>query len=69
MTNLLILPVMIPLGFALLSLVFPRRASPIGITALVSTLAASAWLAWRVELDGSQLLALGGWEPGLGIAL
>ena len=69
MTNLLILPVMIPLGFALLSLVFPRHASRIGIAALVSTLVASAWLAWRVERDGSQLLALGGWEPGLGIAL
>jgi formate hydrogenlyase subunit 3/multisubunit Na+/H+ antiporter MnhD subunit len=69
MNNLLILPVMIPLGFALLSLVFPRRSSAIGITALVMTLMASAWLAWRVHTDGSLLLALGGWEPGLGIAL
>ena len=69
MNNLLTLPVMIPLGFSLLALLWPRRASSIGILALLATLLASAWLAWRVAGSGPMLLALGGWEPGLGIAL
>jgi len=69
MNNLLTLPVMIPLGFSLLALLWPRRATPVGILALLATLLASAWLTWRVSGNGPMLLALGGWEPGLGIAL
>ncbi|MGD8234637.1 MAG: proton-conducting transporter membrane subunit [Chromatiales bacterium] len=69
MNNLLTLPVMLPLGFSLLALLWPRRASSIGILALLATLLASAWLTWRIAGSGPMLLALGGWEPGLGIAL
>ena len=69
MNNLLTLPVMLPLGFSLLALLWPRRASSIGILALLATLLASAWLTWSIAGSGPMLLALGGWEPGLGIAL
>ena len=69
MSNLPALPVMLPLGFALLALLFPRRAPQLGITGLLATLLASAWLAWHVSAGEPLVLELGGWERGLGIAL
>ena len=55
MSNLPALSVMLPLGFALLALLFPRRAQLLGIIGLLLTLAASAWLAWRVATEGPLL--------------
>ena len=69
MSNLLALPVMLPLGFSLVAMIAPRRAATIGILALLATTVASAALIWRVAREGTLMLALGGWEPGLGIAL
>ena len=69
MNNLMVLPIMLPLLAALLAVVWPRRASYIGITASLVTLVAIILLLQRVANEGTLLLALGGWTPGLGIAL
>ena len=69
MNNLLIWPIMLPLLAALVAVVWPRKASHIGITASLATLVAIVLLLQRVANEGTLLLALGGWTPGLGIAL
>lgn len=65
----LIWPVAIPLLASLLTLVFPRRVNTIGIVATAASLLAVIMLAWWVAGHGAMTLALGGWAPGLGIAL
>jgi len=69
MTDPLVWPVLLPLIAALFALVWPRRAAAIAVTGMAATLAASVWLLWRVAEQGSLVHALGGWQPGLGIAL
>lgn len=69
MHNLIVWPIMLPLLAALAAFVWPRRADRIGIAACVATLAAVVPLLWQVANKGPLLLALGGWTPGLGIAL
>ncbi len=69
MSELLIWPIATPLAAALLALLWPSRAASIGIVAAGLTLFSTIALAWRVSRDGVLELALGGWSPGLGIAL
>jgi formate hydrogenlyase subunit 3/multisubunit Na+/H+ antiporter MnhD subunit len=67
--SLLIWPVALPLAASLVALLWPRRSGWIGITASFATLVAVALLIWRVTAEGPLIHTLGGWEPGLGIAL
>ncbi|SEL33590.1 multisubunit sodium/proton antiporter, MrpD subunit [Stigmatella aurantiaca] len=72
MTNLLILPVLIPLAAAALSLLLParaglRRALALGATAALTGVA--AWLLSAVWHQGVQVLRVGGWEAPVGITL
>lgn len=67
--DILFWPVAIPLLASLLTLACPRRANAIGIVATALSLTAVALLAWQVVVAGALTLALGGWAPGLGIAL
>ncbi|MEJ2454671.1 MAG: proton-conducting transporter membrane subunit [Candidatus Thiodiazotropha sp.] len=69
MSDLLIWPIVTPLAAALLALVWPSRATSIGIVAAGLTLLSTLRVAWQVSRDGVLELALGGWSPGLGIAL
>ncbi len=69
MNSLLVWPVALPLVAALRALLWPRRARWIGVAASVATLVAVVLLTWRVAAEGPLIHALGGWEPGLGIAL
>ena len=69
MDNLLVWPVVIPLLAALLALLLPARSSQIGVAGTALALLAVVLLASRVIDLGVMELALGGWEPGLGIAL
>ncbi len=69
MNNLIIWPIMLPLLAALGAVVWPRKASHIGITASLATLVAVILQLQQVASEGTLLLALGGWTPGLGIAL
>jgi formate hydrogenlyase subunit 3/multisubunit Na+/H+ antiporter MnhD subunit len=68
-SSLLVWPVALPLAASLAALLWCRRAAWIGLTASVGTLAAVVALAWQVAAEGSLMHALGGWDPGLGIAL
>jgi formate hydrogenlyase subunit 3/multisubunit Na+/H+ antiporter MnhD subunit len=69
MTELLIWPVALPLLASLLTLVFPRRADILGSLAGVAVLVSVTWLVQAVMANGMMSVALGGWQPGLGIAL
>lgn len=69
MHSLLIWPVALPLAGSLLALVWPRRGDVIGVAATAATLVASAMVVGRVAAQGTLEHALGGWTPGLGIAL
>jgi multicomponent Na+:H+ antiporter subunit D len=67
--SLLIWPLALPLAGSLAALAWPRRSNWIGVAAGVATLAAAVLLVQRVVIEGTLTHALGGWEPGLGIAL
>ncbi|MET0066914.1 MAG: proton-conducting transporter membrane subunit [Candidatus Thiodiazotropha sp.] len=69
MTELLVWPIVTPLVAALLVLLWPSRAASLGIAAAVLTLLSTFAVVWEVSRDGVLELALGGWSPGLGIAL
>ncbi len=69
MNSLLIWPVALPLSAALAALLWPRRSALTGVAAGAATLAAAVLLTWRVAAEGPLTQTLGGWEPGLGIAL
>lgn len=69
MNSLPVLPVILPLAAALLAALMPRRCAWIGVTASLATSVASGLLTWQVASRGTLVVALGGWEPGLGIAL
>ncbi|MES9862947.1 MAG: proton-conducting transporter membrane subunit [Candidatus Thiodiazotropha sp. LLP2] len=69
MNNLLVWPVVLPLLGALLALLWPRRSTWIGVAGSGLSLLAVLLLTMRVAEDGVLELALGGWSPGLGIAL
>ncbi|MEW8212165.1 MAG: oxidoreductase, partial [Candidatus Thiodiazotropha taylori] len=69
MNNLLIWPVAAPLLSALLALLWPRRSSWIGVLGTALSLLAVVLVSRQVIESGAIELALGGWSPGLGIAL
>lgn len=69
MHSLLIWPVALPLMGSLLALLWPRRADAVGVAASAAALAAAALIVARVVDQGTLTHALGGWAPGLGIAL
>ena len=69
MNSLLIWPVALPLAAALAALVWPRRSAWIGVAAGLATLLTVALLLRLVAAEGTLIHALGGWAPGLGIAL
>lgn len=69
MNSLLVWPVALPLVGALTAFLWPRRSASIGVAASVATLVAVILVTWRVAADGPLVHSLGGWEPGLGIAL
>jgi len=69
MNNLLVWPIMLPLMAALVTTVWPRQGNRVGIAAGLTTLVVVVLLLSRVANEGPLLLTLGGWTPGLGIAL
>ena len=69
MSSLPVWSIMLPLAAALLAFAFPRRSAVIGITAVVGTVLVAVITTREVAVSGTILHALGGWEPGLGIAL
>lgn len=69
MNSLPVWPIILPLSAALLAVVWPRRSAWIGISASLATVFATLLLVWQVASQGPVIHALGGWEPGLGIAL
>ncbi|MES9850641.1 MAG: proton-conducting transporter membrane subunit [Candidatus Thiodiazotropha sp. L084R] len=69
MNNLLIWPVAVPLLCALLALLWPNRSTWIGVVGSGLSLLVVLLLSMRVAENGVMALALGGWSPGLGIAL
>jgi len=69
MNDVLIWPIVLPLLASLLTLTFPRQADRLGIVASVAALVSVVWLLQTVYTNGMVSVALGGWQPGLGIAL
>ena len=69
MNNLLIWPIVLPLLATLAVVVWPRRSDLIGLAASLAVLLAVVLVLQRISNEGTLLLALGGWAPGLGIAL
>jgi formate hydrogenlyase subunit 3/multisubunit Na+/H+ antiporter MnhD subunit len=69
MNSLLIWPIALPLVGSLLALVWPLRAGTWGIATSAAAAGAAVWVVVEVAVQGVQVHALGGWQPGLGIAL
>lgn len=72
MISLIPLFVLIPLGSAALALALPgrRRAQQaITVTALSAVLILSFFFMWVVDLNGTQVLQVGGWAAPFGISL
>ena len=69
MSNLLIWPVAIPLLTALLAFIWPRRSVGLGVAGTGLSLMTVLLISRQVVESGTMELALGGWSPGLGIAL
>ncbi len=66
---LLFVPVALPLLGSIIALALPRRAEHIGLLATAGGVVATLAIGWQVLHGGQLQLALGGWQPGLGIAL
>ncbi len=69
MTDALIWVVALPLAGALLAVAAPGRATAIGVSTAFGAALAGAAVLWQVALAGPFSYAVGGWAPGLGIAL
>lgn len=69
MIDPLSLTLFIPLFGAIGAFVFPRVASAIGLASVLVTVGAVAALARDVLAQSEVTIALGGWEPPLGISL
>ena len=69
MSDMLVWVIALPLMGALLSVMLPRSASIIGVVTALATLSAAAAVLWLVASEGVVGYAIGGWSPGLGIAL
>ncbi len=72
MTQLVLLPVILPLLGAGLCLAFGRSARAqriISIAVLVAVVAVAAVLLWRADTQGPQAVNVGGWPVEIGISL
>ncbi|MCC5965076.1 MAG: hypothetical protein JJU24_02970 [Natronohydrobacter sp.] len=69
MIDPLTLTLFIPLFGAIGAFVFPRVASAIGLASVLVTVGAVAALARDILAQSEVTIALGGWEPPLGISL
>ena len=69
MSETLVWAIALPLIGALLSLLLPSRAVFVGVLASLATLVAAILAAFTVANQGTLVYAIGGWTPGLGIAL
>jgi formate hydrogenlyase subunit 3/multisubunit Na+/H+ antiporter MnhD subunit len=69
MTDSLIWSIALPLLGSLLSVVLPAWANRIGLFSVLATVGTAASLLWLVADQGEVSYAIGGWTPGLGIAL
>ena len=58
-----------PLFGAVLTVVFPHLASIIGVVSALTTVVTATMVLWLVATAGPLSYAIGGWSPGLGIAL
>lgn len=70
MTNLVVLPLLLPLCTAVLLLFFKEKVilqRLISAAGIAATAAASALLLARAGSDGMQTLAMGGWAAPFGI--
>ncbi|MDJ0807543.1 MAG: proton-conducting transporter membrane subunit [Gammaproteobacteria bacterium] len=69
MTDSLVWSIALPLSGAILSVLLPRAANGIGLASVLGSLAAALAVIWTVADQGPLTYAIGGWTPGLGIAL
>lgn len=67
--SLAVLPIILPLGAALFSLLNKRLPSFPGIFTALAILGSAAWLSWQLIFFGPIDYHLGGWLPPLGISL
>lgn len=70
MNNLIILPLVIPLGTAIILLFFRKRIAVqrwISVIGMLSNIAASGLIVYEVHAKGVQTLRMGGWTPPYGI--
>ncbi len=69
MIDSLIGVITLPLVGAVLTVALPQLASIIGVVSALTTVAAATIVLWLVATAGSISYAIGGWSPGLAIAL
>ena len=69
MTDAVIWVIALPLAGALLTVLAPRRVDAVGVATGLGTATAALALLWQVATEGPVRYAVGGWAPGLGIAL
>ncbi|MCG6171350.1 Na+/H+ antiporter subunit D [Anoxybacillus sp. LAT_35] len=72
MSNLLLLPILIPLVTAIVLIFFPKHVfwqRAVSFIATVSLIVASSTLLYRVHTDGIQTLNIGNWPAPFGITL
>jgi multicomponent Na+:H+ antiporter subunit D len=71
-TDLVPMPVLLPLLGAALTLAFrrsPRLQRGVSIAVLAAVVAVAAVLVWQTDVNGPQVLWLGAWQEPLGISL
>jgi multicomponent Na+:H+ antiporter subunit D len=71
-TDLVPMPVLLPLLGAALTLAFrrsPRLQRAVSIAVLAAVVAVAAVLVWQTDVNGPQVLWLGAWQEPLGISL
>jgi len=68
-TEAVVWTVALPLGGALVAALAPRHGAQVGVAIGVATLAAAVAVLVQVASGGPLRYAVGGWTPGLGIAL
>lgn len=72
MNNLVTLPVLLPMLGAALTLILgrrPRLQRLVSLVLLAAVIGVSAWLARQAVREGAQVLWVGAWPSGFGIAL
>ena len=69
MSDAVVWAIALPLAGALVAILAPGRGNLVGVTASCGVTAAAVALLWQVGTGGPVRYALGGWTPGLGIAL